>query len=358
MLERELVCLEVYLGAALRGAKGDRPLARLCPHPRSHERIAGAHDCVGQGSSIERGNDVSGDAVLDELGYRADIRRDHGPVHHHRLFDGSRYALRARHGREHEDVASGKRRTNIVDGAYEHSVAADDEPQLSAQRVELAPVGGVRLVCRADHQRLRLVSLAAEEGDRTEEVLVPLLRVEVADRDEDEVIGNEAEQGAGCASVDALEPECLGVDRGKEGTKSLSERVGAWMDVPDGAAGAHDDVRQPEDERHHQPAHRHRCARVEKLPDDGLAFELCRDRSMRIHEPAELNDVYRTLANQPADRLYLAREVGDQAEQRAWAEGGADAMKRRQDDLDARPAKTACGVASTTFSASGSARFG
>ena len=150
-------------------------------------------------------------------------------------------------------------------------------------------------MCRTDHECLHLVTVAAEAGDRAEEILVTLLWVEVADRDENEVIGNEAKRGAGTASVDVLEPESLGIDRGKEGTQPLSEPVRAWMDVANGTTGGHDDIRQANDERHHQPTHQHRCAGVEKLPDDSRSLELCCDRSVRIHEPAKLNDVHRPL---------------------------------------------------------------
>src|SRR5213593_4395949 len=100
----------------------------------------------------------------------------------------------------------------------------------------------MRLVRGADDKRSRSMPVATEQTDRAQEVFMPLLRVEVADADEHDVVLTKAVRAASGTAVDLPGLELVGVDRREERLQPLPESLRARMDVSDGAAGAHDDV--------------------------------------------------------------------------------------------------------------------
>jgi len=59
------------------------------------------------------------------------------------------------------------------------------------------------------------------------------------------------------------------------------------------------------------------------------------DGSLRVDQPADLDEVDASLANEAPDRANLGHDAGDVAQMYPWVGHGPEAMECHRDDLDA-----------------------
>jgi hypothetical protein len=176
----------------------------------------------------------------------------------------------------------------------------------------------------------------AHASDRRQEIFVTLLRIDVPDCANNEVVGNESKVSPTRLAVEGMDVERLWIDGRKEGEQAFSERVSAGMYAGYFLTSGHDGVRQAAHQRHEKSTNCHGRTGVEQLPNYGGVFKPPGDGTMRVYQPAKLNDIDCTLPNKRSHCTYLARKVSSQLEQWPRIECGARAVERDSHDIDSR----------------------
>src|SRR5215208_4124337 len=111
------------------------------------------------------------------------------------------------------------------------------------------------------------------------------------------------------------------------------------MNASHGLPCRHDHIRQANHQWHEQSTHRHRRARVEELPDDSCVLPTPGYRSMRVHEPSELDDVDLLLPYDLAHCANLPWKRAGEMKEGPGMKRGSCAMQLHGHDVDTRRAQ-------------------
>jgi hypothetical protein len=174
-------------------------------------------ECVGERRRIARGDEEGVDAVVHLLGDAADVRRHHRQAERQGFHQGDGQALPLRGQRE--DVAGAHHPHGVVTEPGEDHAVAEAEVV-----VELADLRFLRALadCHESHGHLTV----GEQPGRLEQVRVVLLRAEVGDRADDDLVEPDPEFGPHGVTIGRRLGRRLDVDAVLQGLDPLGDGAG------------------------------------------------------------------------------------------------------------------------------------
>lgn len=181
---------------------------------------------------------------------------------------------------------------------------------------------------------------AAQLGRGLHEDHVALHRVEVAHVAHDLVAVSEPKLRPSSLTHLGARREAIEVHAGKEGEEPFAEPHRAGVRLGDRDAGRHEGVGHRKHQGHHGGPERDRGERVEKLPHHRTVLEACRDRTVRVDQPVDEDDVELAPLYHRAQPTDITSKPDEGGHARTDVTAAAKAPQRYLDDLDSTVAKS------------------